>query len=320
MKTELSLATTMLLTLVLTLPASAAPADNKTAPTVNVTGSGTKYTTEVTRKTTGEICAADLRQASLLTSQVMGHVNTAILNLADNDKDAAKDVMTKAKSLIGIVRDMLPVTAVTTVVKDAKGKAVYTHTESVQNDVIVLYTGVASIDVLNDILDAKKADVEGEDYLGSVDIYTSVSADLGYIERKVDAALRNLDDPLVAHEQLLLAQINGVDMTIAEAENPLLEARLALQIAEMQVDNKDFESAKDNLSMATIKLDEYRALGGQAKADPIKAISDEIETLKQNIEGNEIAKAIRSCWHKTVQLFDHDNPRTAKAKEVQTKD
>lgn len=315
-----SLVFATLLTVLASLSMLAAPAATsamKSGPRKDVTGSGEKYKTEITRSTHGAISETDLQQASLLTSQVIGHVNRAVADLADNNPNDAKKVLAKAKTLVGIVRDILPTTDVTTVVRDAKGKEVYRYSETEQKDVIELFGEVAVVDVLNDVLEAKKTDTAGQEYVGSVQVYTSVMADLGYIERKIDAAMAAMDDPIEAKNQLILAQVKGIDMSVSEVESPLMEARRALKIAEIQVKEKAFDLAKDNLTRAKLKLDEYRLLFGKTKDKAIKEITSKIDTLQQDLNKEGVSSAIRECWQKTVKLFQHDTPNTAKATGTQ---
>jgi len=65
---------------------SAARSDAATAgmATTNTYGSGKLYKTSVERQSEGDLSAEDLHQASLLTSQLLAHVNKATHLLADS--------------------------------------------------------------------------------------------------------------------------------------------------------------------------------------------------------------------------------------------
>lgn len=316
MKTKTTIGLTILAVAALVSPASAASSTTPVKTDTTTTGSGAKYTTEVSRSTTGELSEMDLRQASLLTSQMLEHVGAAIEQLNDDDTTAAKAELKDAQTLIGIVRDLLPTTHVKTVVHDSHGAVVYRHSQAVQDDVIELFNEVATIDVLDHVLDEKKASSDEPEYLGSVELYTSVFADLGFIERKIDAAMGALDQPDEARDQLVLAELNGVDMRISEAESPLLEARRALELAEEQVADGAFTVAKENLYLAKLKLKEYQTLFSPTDAASVKEITDQIDTVTKDVEKDGVTGAIRSCWNKTVKLFDHDQPKVAKSTDT----
>jgi hypothetical protein len=306
----------ILLAAALAVPISAGAATTKPDVDRSITGSGSKYLTEVSRKTTGDLTNADLREVSLLTGQVLNHVSTAIEKLEARNTADARLELKNAQTLIGIVRDMLPVTEVTTIVRNVKGTEMYRHTEVVQDDLIELYDEVAVVDVLNNILNAKKATEAEPEYLGSVELYTSVLADLGYIERKVEAASKAMDRPEEALKQLRLAEVDGVDMRISEAESPLLEARRALELAEVQVMNGSFDMARDNLNRARARLKEYEAVHGVTKEASVQEITDQIDTLNKDLKKQGVAEEIRDLWNKTVRLFEHHNPNMAQSTQT----
>jgi len=64
--------------------------------TTITTGSGQQYKTTVHRETEGELNPEDFRQASLLTSRVVSHLNLAARNLADEQSDDAKAELERA--------------------------------------------------------------------------------------------------------------------------------------------------------------------------------------------------------------------------------
>ena len=316
MNTKKTTVVSILLAAGLAMPTLARAATTKPDVDRSITGSGSKYMTEVLRKTSGDLTDSDLRQVSLLTGQVLTHVSTAIQKLEARDTADARQELKNAQTLIGIVRDMLPVTEVTTIVRDVKGTEMYRHTQRVQDDLIELYDEVSVVDVLNDILNTKKATEVEPEYLGSVELYTSVLADLGYIERKVEAATKAIDRPEEALEQLRLAEVDGVDMRFSEAESPLLEARRALELAEVQVMHGSLDVARDNLNRAKASLKEYEALHGATKEASVQEITDQIDTLNKDLGKQGVAEEIRDCWNKTVRLFEHHNPNMAQSSQA----
>jgi hypothetical protein len=61
------------------------------------------------------------------------------INLIDENPNGSKSNLENARKLIKVVRDLLPVTTVTTVVTDVNGKEVYRDVDRVQDDRIPLY-------------------------------------------------------------------------------------------------------------------------------------------------------------------------------------
>ena len=84
---------------------AAEPATNFTTQTF---GSGKLYKTTVERQAEGGLSPDDLHQASLLTSQLLNHLNTASQQLADGRGEAARPAIEQAESLVKVVRGLLP--------------------------------------------------------------------------------------------------------------------------------------------------------------------------------------------------------------------
>jgi len=67
-----------------------------------VIGSGEKYKTTVTRQAKGQISSENLRQVSLLASQVLMHVNKAEQSIELGNSDSANTEIKDGKKLIDI--------------------------------------------------------------------------------------------------------------------------------------------------------------------------------------------------------------------------
>ncbi|HEY5914585.1 MAG TPA: hypothetical protein VJA21_28685 [Verrucomicrobiae bacterium] len=65
-------------------------------------GSGKLYKTSVERQSEGDLSTEDLHQASLLTSQLLEHVNKAAHLLADSQTDSARSEIERAESLLKV--------------------------------------------------------------------------------------------------------------------------------------------------------------------------------------------------------------------------
>jgi hypothetical protein len=269
------------------------------------TGSGDRYKTTVERNTKGNLSAQDLHQVSLLASRVVNHLNDAVKGLLDQDPDAAKPEIENAQKLTKVIRDLLPVTTVTTVVRDAKDREVYRDVDTVQNDRIALYQGMIAMEVVEPIIDAqeKAATIKGLRLADANVIHTSVIADLSYIERKLNRAASLLDTPDDALRQLALAQTRGIELVVNRSDDPLVEVQHALRLAERMVEEGKHEAAQDNLRLAQIQLGTYRALLGKEAAKVVKQLEDDIVALMNKTEQKDAAATIRGFWERAVSWF-----------------
>ncbi|KPK37723.1 MAG: hypothetical protein AMJ65_13935 [Phycisphaerae bacterium SG8_4] len=110
-------------------------------------------------------------------------------------------------------------------------------------------------------------------------IQTSVLADLGYLERKLNRAAALLKEPEKALAQLTLAQSRAIEFVVNKSDDPLVRVQHALRLAERMVEEGKHEAAQDNLRVAQIQLGTYRALLGKE------------------------AGKVRSFWGRAVSLF-----------------
>ena len=293
-------------------------AKEKVTESLSETGSSKKYETKVDRKTEGELSDEDFRQVSLLTSQTLTHLNKAVEELLDNQADMASSELKNAQTLLGIIRELLPVTTVTTVVKDSKGNEVYSYVEKVQDDLVPIFRNMVAVEVISPILDVKKeqAALEGVRLTDADLIYTTVIADLKYLERKINRAVTLIDEPEQALKQLTDAQTNGVKIRVNKSDHPLLAAQSALRLAERQVQEKKYKGAKINLQQANIYLETYRTLVGRAESDQVKKLKDDIEKVSNKLEEAGSAEEIRGFWHKVTSMFQRESGETKEVSEA----
>jgi hypothetical protein len=272
------------------------------------TGSGERYKTTVERHTEGTLSPQDLHQTSLLASRIVNHLNDAISGMVDEDVEAAQSEIASAQTLTKVVRDLLPVTTITTVVNDAEGKEVYRDVNKVQNDKIPLYRGMIATEVVEPIVDAKEkeAALRGLRLADATVIHTSVLANLGYIERKLNRALALIEKPEEALQQLMLAQTRGIEMKINEADNPLVKVQHALRLAERMVEEGKHEAAKDNLRLAQFQLSAYRGIVDKDAAKEAKRLDEDITKLMNKTKGKEAAAKIREFWERSVSWFKEE--------------
>jgi YfdX protein len=295
--------------LALSGPNSLQAAEQGTSPTTGTYGSGRNYKTTVERQGEGELSADDLHQASLLSSQLLMHLNTAATQCIDGKGDSAKPEIEKAQSLAGIVRKLLPTTTVTTVVKDTQGKEVYRDVQKVQEDQIPIFSGSIAVEVVEPLVEAKKdqAALKGLKLADADIIHTSMLADLGYIERKLARAAQLLNKPDEAAAQLALAQNVGIRFSARKEDSPLVEVQHALRLAERMVQEKKYEGAKANLQAAKLRLEAYRGLVGANEAKPAADLEKEIEKVSGEIEKPGVAERIRGMWDKATSWFKKES-------------
>jgi hypothetical protein len=268
-------------------------------------GSGKLYKTTVERTTQGELSAEDLHQASLLSSQLLSHVNEAAQRLTDGRADSAKAEMETAESLAKLVRGLLPVTVVTTTVKDAQGKELYRNVQRVQDDQIPIFERAIAVEVVEPIVEAKKdqAALKGLKLADADLIHTAVLVDLSYIERKLRRAQELIAKPQEAALELALAQSEGIRFFARKEDSPLVNVQHALRLAERMVREKKFEGAKANLQLARIGLETYRGLVDEAAAKPVSDLEKEIQKISAELQSPGAAERIRSAWDKVAGLF-----------------
>lgn len=283
------------------------------SPTTITTGSGSKYKTTVDQKSGGELSPEDFRQASLLASRIMLHINEAIEDL-DQDRVAdARAAVQKGLELVKLVRDLLPTTEVTTSVRDSKGTEVYRNVDRVQNDRIPLHEGLVAVKVVEAITDAKRdaASLKGVRLADADLIHTSVLLELDYVEGRLKRALNALPTkPVDALKQLALAQSQGVAFSVNKEDNPLVAAQMALQLAEQMVKEDRVEAAKANLQQAKNQLVLYRGLVGEHEGDQVRKLEEDISKLQGNIETKDAAANIRGFWDRVANWFSREHGET----------
>jgi hypothetical protein len=273
--------------------------------TTNSYGSGKLYRTLVERQSEGELSAEDLHQASLLTSQLLTHVNKATHLLADNQSSSARAEMQRAESLLKVVLGLLPTTVVTTTVQDAQGKEIYHEVERVQDDQIPIFEGQVALEVVEPIVEAKRdeAALKGLKLAEADLIRTSVLVDLGFVERKLKRATELIAKPKEASEELAQAQSQGVHFYTHQEDSPLVAVQHALRLAERMVREKKYEGAKVNLQTAKLQLEAYRALVGDAAGQPAANLEKEIQKLSGELQAAGAADKIGGMWNRVAGLF-----------------
>jgi len=293
--------------------------DDAKATTIT-TGSGTSYTTTVKRVPGGALSDEDFRQVSLLASRIVMHLNKAATQLGLGDLDAARRHVTKGLSLVGVVRDLLPTTTVTTIVRDAGGETVYRNVDRVQDDRIPLHEGLIAMEVLEPVADAKQEDlgIQGVRLADAQLVHTSVLVELGYVERKLQRIESLLDEDVdAALAEALLAQARGISFAMNEEDTPLVEAQSALQLAERMVEQERYQAARENLALARDQLDLYASLEAVETHGEVAQLREEITRLMKDIERDDGAETIRGFWDRVTSWFTREPGETRSSADTE---
>jgi hypothetical protein len=260
----------------------------------------------------------DFRQASLLASRIVLHLNDAVESLNNERIEEARAALEKGLGLTRLVRELLPTSEVTTVVRDSNGTEVYRHVDHVQDDRIPLYEGLVAVKVVEAIADAKQdaAAVKGVRLADADLIRTSVLVDLDYVDAKLKQAKDALPDkPKDALAQLALAHSNGIEFAVNKQDDPLVAAQMAVQLAEQMVKQDRPDAAKANLQQAKNYLVMYRGLIGDEENEDIGKLEADISKLQANIEKSGAAEEIRGFWDRIVNMFSRGERETRTSTE-----
>ena len=279
------------------------------ASTTNTFGSGKQFKTTVERQTEGALSADDLHQASVLTSQLLAHLNAAAQQLADGHSDGAQPEIQKAESLVKVVRGLLPATVVTTVVRDRQGQEIYRDVQRVQEDQIPIFEGQIAVEAVEPIVEAKRdqASLKGLKLAEAELIRTAVLVDLGYVERKLKHAAELISKPKEAADELALAQSQGVKFFAHREDSPLVDVQHALRLAERMVREKKYEGARANLQLARLGLETYRGLVGIEAGKTVAELQTDIDKLSGELQGAGAAEKIGGMWDKVTGWFKHES-------------
>ncbi len=294
-------------------------------PNVSEIAGESGYRTVVERKTEGKLSSDDFRQITTLASRIVLHVNNASRYLLDEHTKDAEQQLHKALTLVGIIRDILPVTTIKTNVKDKHGKTVYEYENQVQDELIPIYKEMVTVEVVQPIIDAKseEAALQGMRLSDAQLLHTSVLLDLGYIERRIKRTLELLDKPDEALEQIVLAQTAGIRLNYYEEDTPLVKAQSALRLAERMIQDGKIEIAEENLRLAQVHLETYRTLVGQDETGPVRKLQEQITELSKDASVKGGVDKVRSFWdrvtgwlHKETGEVEQTTEKTEEKKQA----
>ena len=265
----------------------------------NTYGSGRLYQTTVERQSRRELSAADLRQASVLTSDLLTHVNQAVYLLEADCGDTAKAEIGKARALLRIVRTLLPAEVLKTTVKDAEGREVYQDEQRIQDSRIPVYADDIAMSVAAEAaVQTNRNEISpGSGGLAECDVVkTAVVVDLDLVEQKLNSATANMLLLRQAASELARIQADAVRFVTHTNCSPLLDAQHALQLAERLVREHRCDAAGASLQTARTQLEAYRSLADNAASQELAKCDTELQRLSAELQTVGAADKIRALW------------------------
>jgi hypothetical protein len=247
-----------------------------------------KFRTTVGETIQGEYSPRNFREISVLTSRIMLHVMETSRAAEAEDLTKAKRELSQAKSLIQIVRSLLPTVQSTVTIKNNAGDVVYNDARNVQDDLIPIFDGATADRIIHPLMEMKRGMLAADGTRINDPNLTNMTVwvDLKLVEHKVRAAERLLDrkNTRDAATQLRTAQSDGVSLIQTENHTSLIRAVEALALAERLIEQGLTAAAKDNLLIARTELQYYQSTRrSSGEAREIADLARRINILTQEI-------------------------------------
>lgn len=285
------------------------PVDESTT-TLGGIESSAGLTTQIVRTTSGNPSALDQTQISHLAAHVIVQAADARHALENQQADKAIQAVRKAASLTGLLRAMLPTTRVRTTVRDADGKTVYQDERSVQDERIAVMDSMVRMEIADPVREAMLLSEDDTNAETSM-VHTRMFLNLGYVERRLAEAERQLkDEPRTADKTLRLLLARGVEFESIAAHRPLADARDALWSAQWAASNEQFDEAKAQLQAAEAALDVYGQQLSSAEREKANKLREEVQALRNVVgsDGKPVVPRIREALGKVRRWFDLHKP------------
>jgi hypothetical protein len=100
-----------------------------------------------------------------------------------------------------------------------------------------------------------------------------------------------------------MAQSRGITFSIDKEDDPLVEAQMALQIAERMSEQGRELAAKANLQLARNQLELYRGLLAKDESEHVRKLQSEIAKLQGDMGRKDAADTIRGFWDRVASWF-----------------
>ena len=275
-------------------------------------------TTEIRQKTTGTLSDKDREHVATLGLSAMHYVRDARNDLDAGSPPDAKADIDKALKMLTIVRQLLPKTTITTHVVDAEGQVLHDDTRELELAEVPLDDVSAEIDILRPLQPgAKSSNPPGRELVESDVVETSLSLNIGYVERRLHEAQRSLtSDPDRADEALQLALLDGIVVSTDRFEDPMLEVRDALWYAHRAITSRQYPEAQANLNEARKALATYTAMAGESNREELNSLSQEIADVQQQIahpaqrRTSRVHGAVERALQRMLHLFGRGTTTT----------
>ena len=273
-------------------------------------GSGQSHRSEVTRTVEKPMPPEDAPQASLLASCLVLHVDRAASYLREGQPQFVRPELQQALTLVTLLREILPVVAVTTVVTNPRGEEVYRSLDRGQEDLVPFSgrTGVAG--PLDPIVDpASEATFVGTRLRDAAD--SSGLLDLTWVEARVRRAsdlLENNREGALAY--LVLAQAGGIRPVGTTDVDALVEAGIALGLAERLLAERRYEAARMNLRAALARVGVHGARSGQARSTGLRELEEEIARAVALADRDGTPERIQAASRRVMDLIEASTSKT----------
>ena len=242
---------------------------------------------------------------SFLTARSLYHVLEAIEALEFEQIERAKGEVVKARKLISVVHNMLPVNTVKMTVKDTGSQVVYDDEREVRAREIPIFAGMTTMEVVKPIIQYKKshATVKGLKSAGEAMIFTLVLVDIDYVGNQLDLSKSLLEAGKVdeGYKNLEDAIVFGIHLEAFEEDQNLTRAIELVIQSYQQLDKKDYKAARKSLKKARMSLSKYAETTDMAEDEDMKEILQRIEEIEADLEKPEQASVTKRVWNRLVK-------------------
>jgi hypothetical protein len=248
-------------------------------------------------------------QASLLASCLVLHLDKAVRYLRDDQPQFVLRELQQALTLVTLLRELLPVVTVTTVVTNARGEEVYRHFERAQEDLIPFGGRTGAAGPLDPLLDP----LSDETRAGASPVHSAGSSgllDLGWVEPRLRRASELLErSPEGALAHLVVAQVGGIRPAGPADIDPLVEAGIALHLAERLLAERRFEAARMNLRAALARVAVHGARSGGARSVALRDLEDELADAVTHADREGAMERIQAASRRVMDLIEASTAR-----------
>jgi len=242
---------------------------------------------------------------SFLTARSLYHILEATEALEFEQIERAKGEVVKARKLISVVENMLPVTTAKMTVKDSNDQIVYDDERGVRTREIPIFAGMTTMEVVKPIIQYKKshATLKGLKPIGETMLFTLVLVDIDYIGNQLDLSKSLLEAGKAeeGYQKLEDGLVFGIRLEALEEDKNLTCAIELVIQAYWLLDKKDYKSARKSLKKARMSLSKYAEVTGTGEDEDMKEILQRIEEIEADLEKPEQVAVTKRVWNRLVK-------------------